>query len=77
MSEKADPWPLWAEQASKGDLIRAVVYLRATVASLASVLVSLCANNDVEAQERLKTYFDASRDLDRIMTEIGGGEAGG
>ena len=77
MSDKNDPWPLWAEQASKGDLIRAIVYLRSSLASLAAVLVSMRANDDSEVQERLKSYFAASKDLDRVMSEIGGGKVDG
>ena len=75
MAEDNDPFPAWGENATKGDLIRAIIYLRSTLASLAGAVLSMRLNDDQEAQIRLESYFKHSGELDRVMAEIAGKES--
>lgn len=72
MVDDQNPYPAWAENATKGDLIRAVVYMRSNMTALASVVIALAANNEEEARSRMSTYFTTNAELDRVMNEIAG-----
>ena len=74
MTTEKDPYPAWSEAATKGDLIRAIVYFRSNVAALASVVLAMRMNDESEAQKRMMNYFDGSEELDRVMAEIAGKE---
>lgn len=72
MTEKHDPWPLWAESATKGDLISAIVHLRATLTTLAGAIVSIRSNDQAGVMERIDAYFQESKQLEAVMNKIGG-----
>ncbi len=67
-----DPYPAWAENATKGDLIRAIVFLRSSVTALASVILAMRMNNESEAQTRMSAFFEDNKELDRVMSDIAG-----
>ncbi|MEO6716464.1 MAG: hypothetical protein ABIM50_04350 [Novosphingobium sp.] len=77
MTERHDPFPLWRENATKGDLLLAVEYLRGMVIDLAGVIVSIRANDEEGAQQRMKDYFVSDKKFAEVMDVIGGKVADG
>lgn len=67
-----DEFPAWGENATKGDLIRAIVYLRSNVTALAGALVAVQFDKSDEFQTKMDSYFQSAGKLDQIIDEIAG-----
>ena len=77
MSDADNPWPLWAENASKGDLIHAVTHMRLAIAQLAGVISSMRNNDNDEVSSRFAEYLKTSASLGEVLKDIGGGKEDG
>ncbi len=72
MPDEENPYPNWAKNATKGDLLRAIVFLRSEVTALAGVVTAIRTQNDKEARERMDAYFAAAKTSDEVISDIGG-----
>jgi hypothetical protein len=66
-------YPNWSETATRGDLIRAIVFLRSEVTALAGAITAMRLQNENDLQDRMSAFFKASKDTDGVMDEISGG----
>ncbi|TZG25612.1 hypothetical protein [Sphingomonas montanisoli] len=73
MSDK-DPFPLWSEPATKGDVIRAVVYTRACMIDTLIALRALRRNDISRVDEVLKDLSNSADELEVLVRDIAGTE---
>ena len=70
--EEEDRWPLWAEPATKGDLVTAMVATRACVVDIFVCLSALNRGDMARFKEVLADLSKSDDELQDTMDEIGG-----
>lgn len=75
MTDDPNPFPDWTKPAIKGDVIQAIIYLRAAMSDLAGAAVAQRLGNDAEAQQHLAAFFESDRKIVEILDGISGVES--
>jgi hypothetical protein len=57
MAEDQTPWPSWANEATKGDLIRAIVFARSVISELAAAVLAVKFSDDEAFRAHMAKYF--------------------
>ena len=65
-------WPDWNKPATKGDVIRGLIYVRSCVVDLSICAAALSKNDLAKFRESFAELQKDDSDLSRLIDEIGG-----
>jgi hypothetical protein len=71
-----DPFPDWSKPATKGDVVRAMVFTRAVASALARAMLAQRRGDIEAANAALNEWSMADDVLNKLIYEIGGRENG-
>lgn len=63
----------WSEPATKGDLIKALAYVRSVTVHLTSAVLSARNGTDAEFIQKMRDVFDEDDDLSKLLEDMGDG----
>ena len=73
MAEKTEtPWRKWSEPATKGDVVRAIIWTRTLATAGAELAAAQNTGDEAKVAEALAHWRREWAELTEVMNEIGG-----